>query len=124
MGTHAMIGHWDKETGKVAASYVHYDGYPEGVGKMLFAFYNNENRAKFVAEGGYLSSLEADHARSRAESVHKDGCDWFGSIKEYMKEAVQNYGAHYSYLWDGEAWFVAPRDEKFTDVVTYIKGIS
>jgi len=66
MGTHAMIGIWNEKTGEVAASYVHYDGYVDGVGAMLVESYNDAARAAIVATGGYLSSLYKDYADSRA----------------------------------------------------------
>ena len=35
MGTHAMIGIWNADTGVVTAQYVRYDGYVDAVGRML-----------------------------------------------------------------------------------------
>jgi len=120
MGTHAMIGTWNPETNEVTASYCHYDGYVEGVGKTLVDSYNNELLASTVATGGYLSSLSNDYARARAESVHVDPAETYSSVEEYLKEGWDYASAHYLYLWDGEAWFVAGRRDKFTDVETLL----
>jgi hypothetical protein len=109
MGTHAMIGIWNADTGVVTASYVHYDGYVEGVGRMLVEHYNDYIGAAFVATGGYLSSLQSDYAKSRNESVHKDPATHYSSVEEYAFEGYDYACAHYLYLWDGEAWFFAER---------------
>lgn len=118
MGTHAMIGIWNSDTGIVTASYVHYDGYVEGVGRTLIEDYNDYIGAAFVATGGYLSSLQSDYAKSRNESVHSDPATRFASVEEYMFEGYDYAGAHYLYLWDGEAWFFAERSgtRKFEEV--------
>lgn len=108
MGTHAMIGIWNEETGEVSASYVHYDGYVEGgVGSMLLESYNDAARAALVATGGYLSSLEHDYAAARAAAVHSDRAVAFASVEDFLAEGFDYAGAEYIYLWDGEAWFVA-----------------
>jgi hypothetical protein len=107
MGTHAMIGIWDAETGEVSASYVHYDGYVEGVGAELVANYNDAERASLVATGGYLSSLSADYAESRAAAVHSDKAVSFLDVEDFLAEGFDYAGAEYIYLWDGAAWFVA-----------------
>ena len=75
MGTHAMIGVWHEETNEVIASYVHYDGYVEGVGKTLVEHYNDQSRAEIVAHGGYLSALFPSYIESRRDAVHNDRPD-------------------------------------------------
>jgi len=107
MGTHAMIGIWNEETGEVSASYVHYDGYVKGVGAELVANYNDAERAALVATGGYLSSLSADYEDSRSAAVHADKAVAFASAEDFLAEGYDYAGAEYIYLWDGEAWFVA-----------------
>lgn len=116
MGTHAMIGVWHQETNEVITSYVHYDGYVEGVGATLIGHYNDQSRAETVAHGGYLSFLGSSYIESRRESVHKDPAIHYSSVEEYLEEGFDYAGAHYIYLWDGEAWFVAPRGQKFEEV--------
>lgn len=107
MGAHAMVGIWNAETGEVTASYVHYDGYVAGVGAELVASYNDPKRAALVATGGYLSSLSADYAESRATAVHSDKAVAFLDVEDFLAEGFDYAGAEYLYLWDGEAWFVA-----------------
>jgi hypothetical protein len=121
MGTHAMIGIWNPETDKVVASYVHYDGYLDGVGKTLINSYNSNLLASMVATGGYLSSLSDDYARDRAEAAHfVPHAEKYSSVEEYLKEGWDYAAASYLYLWDGEVWFAAGRGEKFTDVATLL----
>jgi len=122
MGTSAMIGHWDKGTGKVIASYVHFDGYVKGVGATLIESYNSELGAQKVAYGGYLSALYGDYALSRANAVHSDRPETFASVEEYMNEGHADTGAHYLYLWDGEHWFYAPRHGKFEEIEMNLKS--
>lgn len=107
MGTHAMIGIWNAETNEVSASYVHYDGYVEGVGVELVANYNDAERASLVATGGYLSSLYADYEDSRSAAVHPDPAEVFASVEDFLSDGFDYGGAEYIYLWDGSAWFVA-----------------
>lgn len=122
MGTHAMIGIWNSDTNEVSASYVHYDGYVEGVGSELVTNYNDAERAALVATGGYLSSLSADYEDSRSAAVHSEGAVAFLSVEDFLAEGFDYAGAEYLYLWDGESWFVAMdtlADEKelFEEVV-------
>ena len=107
MGTHAMIGIWDEDTNEVTASYVHYDGYIEGVGALLTESYNSSLDAWIVATGGYLSSLTKDYEESRNSAVHSDKAVTFASVEDYFAEGFEYAGAQYLYLWDGEAWFVS-----------------
>jgi hypothetical protein len=107
MGTHAMIGIWNSQTGEVTASYVHYDGYVAGVGAELVSYYNNNERATLVATGGYLSSLSSDYVESRSSAVNNLGSQSFDSVQAFLDEGFTFSGSEYLYLWDGSAWFVA-----------------
>lgn len=60
MGTPCMIGYCDKETGMVKAIYCHFDGYPDGVGKMLKEHYQDENKVKELIALGDISFLERE----------------------------------------------------------------
>ena len=122
MGTHAMIGIWNSEDGSVEATYVHYDGYVDGVGNTLIHFFNTQESASAVASVGYLSSLSADLETSIEKSVHQEPTVPYESVEQFMKNGYDYAGAEYLYLWDGEAWFVASRygEQRFTDVVTVL----
>ena len=111
MGTHAMIGICN-EDGSVTASYCHYDGYVEGVGRTLVEHYDTQYDAEIVAKGGYMSALYDDYLTTRQEAVHNEGSITFESVDHYFKEAGDYAGADYLYLWDGDAWFFTPTYDK------------
>jgi len=107
MGTHAMIGIYNKEDGSVKASCCHYDGYLEGVGRTLVNSYNTQYDAEMVAKGGYMSALYDDYMETRKEAVHSEIAVPYESVGQYLKNGFDYCGADYIYLWDGEAWFYA-----------------
>jgi hypothetical protein len=111
MGTHAMIGIYNAKDGSVEASYCHYDGYLEGVGRTLINSYNTQYDAEMVAKGGYMSALYDDYMETRKEAVHNEISVPYESVGQFLKNGFDYYGAHYIYLWDGEAWFFASRSQ-------------
>ena len=116
MATRSMIGIYNPADGSVDASYVHWDGYLEGVGRTLIDHYNTQYDAEIVARGGYLSSLSPDYAESRQESVHSDIAVPYESVEQFLANGYDYYGAEYIYLWDGEAWFFATPGKVFEEV--------
>lgn len=105
MGTASLIGNYN-EDGTVTATYCHYDGYLSYNGKLLVQSFNTPERAKAVAEAGYLSGLIADLDESIEKSVHKQEAETYSSPAEFFSDATANYyGAEYLYLFDGEVWF-------------------
>ena len=84
MATRSMIGIYNPADGSVDASYVHWDGYLEGVGRTLIDHYNTQYDAEIVARGGYLSSLSPDYAESRQESVHSDIAVPYESVEQFL----------------------------------------
>jgi len=124
MGTHAMIGFYNHEDGSVEASYVHYDGYVEGVGRTLVNLYNTPELAKAVASVGYLSSLQDDLDTSIADSVHvNEPTVPYESVEDFMKNGYDYCGAHYLYLFDGFGWYYAcnDTDPRFADLEFELK---
>jgi hypothetical protein len=125
MGTHAMIGIYNKEDGSVEASYVHYDGYLEGVGRTLVDHYNTQYDAEMVAKGGYMSALYDDYVVTRQEAVHNDIAVPYESVGQFLKNGFDYYGAEYIYLWDGEAWFFASRSQNaFEEVEMNLQNVA
>jgi len=112
MGTSAMIGIYNKSDGSVTASYCHYDGYVDGVGRTLFDHYNTMYDAEIAAKGGYISSLENDYLVSRKNAVHDDEAIPFSSVEEYLVKGENYAGADYLYLFDGKAWFFTSTCDK------------
>ena len=71
MGTSSMIANYN-EDGTVTATYCHYDGYLSYNGRLLFEAYNTPEKAKAVANAGYISGLKEDLQTSLDESVHSN----------------------------------------------------
>jgi len=57
MATRALIGFLDDDK-QLVGTYNHYDGYPEGLGKILNKHYNDEDAAERLASEGYISYLD------------------------------------------------------------------
>ena len=125
MGTAAMIGVYNKEDGTVTASYCHYDGYVEGVGRTLVESYNSQYDAEIVSKGGYMSGLYPDYLDTRKEAVHDEPAVVFESVDHFYGEGADYAGAEYLYLFDGQAWFFAPTYEKvgFEEVEINLKKV-
>ena len=123
MGTSSMIGIYNKEDGSVTASYCHYDGYVDGVGRTLFQHYNTQYDAEVVAKGGYISSLEEDYIVSRKEAVHSDAAIVYDTVDVFLKCGANYAGADYLYIFDGDAWFFTPthRNACFEEVEMNLK---
>ncbi len=66
MGTASRIGILYRTLGKIHSVYVHWDGYPKGVGNTLLSYYNdfhsdeNLEKVKQLIQGGDLHYLESD----------------------------------------------------------------
>ena len=59
MATRALIGFID-DNRNLVATYNHYDGYPEYLGKVLDKHFNSDDKAEKVANVGYISSIDID----------------------------------------------------------------
>lgn len=125
MGTHAMIGIVNQD-GSVDASYVHYDGYLEGVGRTLVENYNTLYDAEVVAKGGYMSALYPDYVTTRKEAVHNEPSVPYLSVEQFMKNGYDYAGADYLYLFDGEIWFFASNygERRFEEVEMNLKNVA
>ncbi len=120
MSTRSCIGYVN-ESGKVVSIYCHYDGYPEGVGKILMDHYNTLESVKELVAGGDASYIAGKcskpeghsyntpvrgytvyYGRDRGEKdVAKETHD---TAKEFLT-AAEDRGADYAYVFNGE-WVV------------------
>lgn len=115
MGTRALISYLD--TGriingdlygdlKLTTTYNHYDGYPENLGKGLENFYDNDAKAKEIANVGYISFLDGETGewdaknKSMADVVMLP--DNFNEAMMTIAEEIDGMGADYGYVWDNE----------------------
>ena len=101
MATRALIGYFDDD-GVLTSTYNHYDGYPDHLGKMLDKYYNNDEKAKFVANEGYISYIDEDgniEAKNKM-SPEKTKLDkeWEDALYD-MAGQIDRYGADFAYIW-------------------------
>ena len=120
MGTRATIGYLNPSN-SITTTYNHYDGYPEGLGVALKKHYATDEKAKEIANMGYVSYVDAEtgeieaNNKSRPETV--GGGDDIVSTLQYFKEQASE--GDYAYLWSPSAgeWMFAPTAMKMEDFV-------
>ena len=116
MATRSNIGIYDSDTGKVEAIYVHYDGYPSGVGKMLHKHYQDTDKVADLIDLGGVSFLEPEITKPEGHSFSnpvrgytvfygRDRGDKgmeaqvYDSVKDYFDISSGDW-ADYKYLYD------------------------
>ena len=102
MATRAVIMYVD-DNNNVTATYNHYDGYPDNLGKGLEKWYATPERAKSIAEEGYISYLDPETGeleQNNQESPVKaklpediDEAAW------EMQDLVNSFGVDYAYIY-------------------------
>ena len=103
MATRAMIAFLDDDK-QLVTTYNHYDGYPEGLGKILQKFYNDERAAEELAGEGYVSYLDPEdgsiNAKNQDEPGYKiiDADDAF-TAGMMIGDEVKGMGGDYGYIW-------------------------
>jgi hypothetical protein len=65
MSTRSRIGKQAHADAPVRSIYVHFDGYPEGVGQKLLESWNTDERIEALLDLGDLSSLGAELGEDR-----------------------------------------------------------
>lgn len=123
-----------KADGTFARVYIHFDGYPTGVGAMLAEHYASQERAEKVVSHGDMSSLKERCDRPDGHSYESPvkGCTvYFGRDRgedgvdaRIFKDAesawaADDYGAEYIYFWNGTEWLVGDADN-LTPVTTVL----
>lgn len=109
-GTRAMVAYLDGD--KLITTYNHYDGYPSNLGKGLEAHYNDDKKAREVANRGYITYLDPE--TGDIDATHNDPARKIKlpSEDEDMARAIageiDNMFADYGYIWDDRAdkWVV------------------
>ena len=127
--TRSQIGVIDK-SGNILSTYVHYDGYPDGVGKIAKKHYNGAKVKQLlkIDKGGGISILDKDikgakghsfgnkvdgqtvfYGRDRGETGGKFMKGKFDKISSYIKDASNRAGADYVYLYNekDKKWYYA-----------------
>lgn len=105
-GTRAMVAYIDGD--KLTATYNHYDGYPENLGKGLEAHYNDDAKAKEVASKGYITYLDPE--TGDIDATHKDQKPTVSTLPsddedmaEEIAGQIDGMGGDYGYIWDDRA---------------------
>lgn len=105
MSTRSRIGAID-ENGMIHSIYCHFDGYPLGVGNILYNHYNSEEKIFELLSLGDISSLEETIEKTNA--YHRDrGEDLHFELSENEKEYLEiNSGQEYTYLYKNNKWYI------------------
>ena len=133
--TRSQVGVIDKN-GNIVSTYVHYDGYPEGVGKTLKKHFNGSKTKQLlkIDKGIGISFLEpgikggSDHSfsnpkkgetvfygRDRGETGGKFMKGKLDDVSKYIKDSSNSAGADYVYLFnekDGKWYYAAYNDKE------------
>jgi hypothetical protein len=105
MGTRSRIGIEDMETGAVASTYSHWDGYPSGVGKTLLDHYQDRDKVEALVALGYVSSLKDTVEETAADAANKGKPANDTSAETYFERATDGW-EEYAYLFRQGVWFV------------------
>jgi len=104
MATRSCVAIQDNE--KYVLTYIHWDGYPEGVGKELEQSYNAPDQALRVCNTGYLSSLRLSLEESIKETLEIVGSEpmipTILSTLQRAKNQASYWGCEYFYLFDSK----------------------
>ena len=106
MATRALIGYLD-DSKNLTTTYNHYDGYPEYLGKILKEHYNSEEKAKFVANEGYISSIDEDGTINKkfnnpADTMVLD--DEAYSAGMQIGEQMKSMDVDFGYVYFNDEW--------------------
>ena len=111
MSTRSNIAIEDPKTKKVKVIYVHSDGYPYGVGKILVDHYNNYDLAKKLFTKG-----DASYLGDTFEECSFYGRDWnrkeekartHRDVWMYMHDMRGDIFIEYIYLFKNNKWHVS-----------------
>ena len=111
MSTRSNIAIEDPKTKKVKVIYVHSDGYPYGVGKILVDNYNNRQLAKLLFEHGDSSYL--GDTLDECSFYHRDWNREIDVSKTYRDEWMYidymkgDIFIEYIYLFKDNRWHVS-----------------
>jgi hypothetical protein len=91
----------------ILTTYIHYDAYPQGLGKTLTTYFNSDNEAEdIVMNGGNIRSIDDEGTIDRFD----DG--GANQLKDETPEDLFNYlydhadgsSADYVYVWLEDKW--------------------
>jgi hypothetical protein len=91
----------------LVATYCHYDSYPKNLGRGLQTFYNEDSKAKEIANVGYISGMDGetgewDAKRQQPPLRIQLNVDSFEDMIEEIALTIDSMGASWAYMWDTE----------------------
>ena len=98
MATRAIIG-FRNENDTITTTYNHYDGYPSHLGVQLNKFFNSKEKAKSIANEGYISFVREDGTLNQA---HNDPARTV-PVNDFMQEAKASW-ADFVYVFEFDQW--------------------
>lgn len=95
MATNAHIGYIENDT--ITYTYLHYDGYPKHVGKVLYEEYNTTDKVKDLIALGYLESID----KGEVIAFHKDKGYDFDKVSPETTDSLNRFvECEFNYLFD------------------------
>ena len=92
---------------RIVTTYNHYDGYPTSLGVALKNHFNDDLKAKDIANSGYISYIDSEtgevdarHKQSPTEIIDGD----LDTLLRMWYDDCKGSGAEYAYLWNGRKW--------------------
>ena len=110
MGTRSNLGILN-DNGSVSTCYVHWDGYPEGVGRTLLDHHNDREHAVALIAMVSVSSLQ-DTLAATLGGKHKDISE--EDTPAYTYDSVETWAKadplfiEHLYLWKNGEWWHSP----------------
>ena len=96
MSTNSFIA-IQKKNGNIIATYVHWDGSPEGVGNTLLKYYSDKKSATEVCKLGYISALYPSIQQTKDNSANTEKPHLSGSFDAFEENLWS--GIEYIYLY-------------------------
>lgn len=115
MSTRALVGLADIDDSKIAYIYVHFDGYPEGLGKTLAEHYSSTPAVEALIALGDASTVQATldasvfYHRDRGEALAQTRARRV--VQREWQAEMHRRGAVYAYLWSprSQQWLIEER---------------
>lgn len=107
MGTRSFIAYKNGEyvNSPYNGVYCHWDGYPEGVGKVLREHYSEPNKIKTLITKGGMSSLHPEIEKTEFYTKRGEPLQVIKTpnIQTLIREA-RNLGCQYLYRFEKDSW--------------------
>jgi hypothetical protein len=131
MSTRSRIG-IELENGKVQSVYCHFDGYVDGVGKVLINHYTDIEKIRKMIFLGDMSSLaeSVECPEGHSYENRKEGFSVFYGRDRgetgihsvtHSEDIWPDYGQDYEYLFKGGQWLIRYDEPQFRPVTEVLK---